>query len=307
MADFGLSLIELSIGVVDVPAQGPVPGIIVEKADEAGAIFAVWFSVMESSKGNLPVMHVYDPDNRQVFTRMGAPASVEGELDYKDMAFRLRNLMGASLYSDLEGILDDEELMFMAVPEERWKTIGEVVGAAAPARRSWVSLGLGYLLMGYPTARGWYHGFAFEIAVIPVKRLNVFIDGGFAALPGAIAKEPAENVDLELGSNQILVGVGVRYDLLVFGPVALAPEAGFHLGMSKTRVHGAVDREFLELNPALWGGLAARFSIVERFALTLGMRFENLFVYETFKWGEATLLSIAPFRFTATAGISVKL
>lgn len=306
MADFGLTLIDSPFNVIDVPAQGPVPEIIVEKASEAGAIFAVWFSVMKSSQGNLPVMHVYDPDNRQVFSRMGAPASAEGELDYQDMAFRLRNLMGASLYSDLEGILEEEALLSLAIPEEKRETIGEVVGAA-PEKRSWVSLGLGYHLVGYPTEKSWYHGFEFEVAVLPVKRLDVFIDGGVVFLPGVVARQPEGGVHLQFENRQVLMGLGARYALLRLGPVEVAPAAGFRLGISMTRVARSVNRDFLRVNPALWGGLVVRISIVERFAFTVGMRLENVFRYETFKWGETRLFSLSPFRFSATTGILVRL
>jgi hypothetical protein len=297
MGDFGLDVMAVYEPIdVDALPHGRPPGVVERATAQEGATFATWLLL----EGELLVIHVFDPGTEQTFSKQIA---VREGIDCKQVAFRLRSLMGASLYAELDDILVDEDLMALAVPPEKVEVIEEVMQIKA-RRRSWVGLCLDYLLLSYPTEDFWAHGLAFEVHVIPVSRLEVLLDGALT-FPRHVREVVEEGVELGFGNEQYLVGLGARYAVLDVGRVAVLPEAGFRLGISVNRVTWQGDEKFVDINPALWAGLRARVRVVRRVGLELGMRFANLFRYEGFTWRGHHVTGLAQFRFSAYVGVRV--
>jgi hypothetical protein len=302
LADFGLQVVEAGPTADQEEPVGPVPSDVAAVTRQKGAAFSVWFT----RQGDDLTLHVYDPGHEQKLARMAIPYDEQGGLDMRDVAFRLRSLMGASLYSELDEVVDDEQMFDLAVPQERREVLGkwlEVPEKAEP--RTWVTLSQGYLVLGYPAESAWYHGIAIDVAVPPVAGLEIFVDGA-AAFPHEVysTREPAS---VRIENRQFLVGIGARYRVLGLGPLSLLPGGGFHLGISHSIVTHGGDRKYVKLNPALWMGIDIRIAIVRRFALVIGARFENLFHYEQFEWDGEKLAGLHQFRFGAVAGVLVSI
>lgn len=297
MGDFGLDVMAMyeQIDLASIP-HGRPPEVVERATAQEGATFATWIT----RQGDILSIHVFDPAAAQTFSKQIA---VREGIDCKQVAFRLRSLMGASLYAELDDILVDEDLMALAVPPEKVEVIEEVMQIKA-RRRSWVGLCLDYLLLSYPTEDFWAHGLAFEVHVMPARRLEVLLDGALT-FPRHVREVVEEGVELGFGNEQYLVGLGARYAVLSVGRVALLPEAGFRLGISVNRVTWQGDEKFVDINPALWAGFRARVRVVRRVGLELGMRFANLFRYEGFTWHGHHVTGLAQFRFSAFAGVRV--
>lgn len=300
VADFNLTVSPLyAHPLQDEPLHGLAPDAIAEKTSEAGAAFALWFSASCGERKNEVTVHVYDPHGRQLFSKcLQAPAHGSG-VDCRDAAFRIRGLMTASFYLDHDMIKDMEAVVFQAAKQE---------GPVGPSGmyRSWVRLAYNYLLTGYPTKALWFHAVAFEIAVLPIARLEVFADGA-VAFPQRYSQSPEADQLLTFENQQFFVGLGVRYELLKLGPVGILPAAGLSLGISDTTVTLPQIREFRRYNGSIWGGAEIRVNVSRRVAITAAMRLENLFNYESFTWKGETMFGFSQFRFGAAFGIRADL
>jgi hypothetical protein len=262
-------------------------------------------------------LHVYDPSINQTISRTVPAIDNLGNLNHADVAFHARIVMGASLYSDIDAIKHEQNLVSLAIPEER----KELFEKERPERREWVKLGVGYQFAGFPTEVLWYHGLGFDAAVIPIPRLEVFVDVSILFMQGKVSgsMEDPETSDpyawANLRNKQILVGVGARYDLLPSERIALLPEGGFHLGVSASdvTVYGpgiSDERHYRKVHPALWAGLQFRVRIAKRVWFLAGLRFENLFrvdaVYLVDEQDDGTensskIFELSQFRFAAVA------
>jgi hypothetical protein len=304
-AALGGELVDFNLGVVLVPSfvEGPdeiglVPVDVVERTREAGALFAVWFSRSSFEPGQLLTLHVYDPKIEQTISRTMTAFDGDGGLNASDVAFHTRIIMGASLYSDLEHIAGEPNLVALAVPEEKRAVIEE----AAPEHR-WARLELGYALVSYPTRAHFYHGIAFDAAVIPARRLEIFLDLTAAFLQDSVTASTDPWVQLE--NRHVILGLGARYAVVSAGRLEILPVAGFHLGISLTTVKmGRVER-YTKLNPALWTGLEVRVRIARRVAVAAFLSFENVFRHERFFLENEVIFTLSQFRFGAGLMLSV--
>ncbi|MBW2262769.1 MAG: hypothetical protein JRG91_12410 [Deltaproteobacteria bacterium] len=288
LSDFDLHIMLMPDAPVQTAPTGMVPGLIAARTVELGALFSVWFSRTGAAQDVLLTMHVYDPAVVQIISRTLQSSDASGAIDDADVAFHIRIIMGASLYSDIEQIVDEEGLMDLAIPDERRSAV------AAPAM---MRLDVGYLLSGYPTRNHWYHGFVFDVAFLPMKRLEIFTDVAVAFRQSPVTVTYPTYAHLR--NTQILIGVGVRYDILAHERVAILPVAGLHLGLSNTTVTMRSVEKYLRLHPAVWAGVDVRIAIVERVAIAVGVSFENLFRRERFILENTVIFEISQFRFGA--------
>jgi hypothetical protein len=303
LTDFYLTVVHVE-EIVDAPeGEDHVPAGIAERTRAAGALFSVWFSRAGFSPGKYLILNIYDPSIEQTISRTVPALGSSGGVNQSDVAFHTRIIMGASLYSDIDSIQHDENLVALAIPEET----AVLIEKRAPARRTWLRLQVGYLFTGYPMEQAWYHGLAWDLALVPVPRLEVFLDGGAAFL-----QDKKDTDNLLLDNTQVLLGLGARFDVVGHHRIGLLPAAGFHLGISLTRaeVYGEGEWSRTRVNPALWAGLELRVHIVERVSLVVGLRFENLFRYEVVhegpKGGEHTeIFRLSQFRFGSNAMICI--
>ena len=306
LTDFYLTVVHVE-EMVDAPVDDDhVPAAIADRTHAAGALFSVWFSRAGFSPGKYIILNVYDPSIQQTISRTVPAFDAAGGINHSDVSFHTRIIMGASLYSDISAIKDDENLVALAIPEEA----AEIIEKRAPERRTWVRLQVGYLFTGYPTEGALYHGFAYDAAIVPVPRLEVFLDGGASFMPEPVLSESRK---VEIYNRQVLLGLGARYDVIGHDRIALLPSAGFHLGISLSRVT-ILDHDrtssYRIVNPALWAGLELRVHIVPRVSLSVGLRFENLFRFERFFEGEeggerSDFFQLSQFRFGSLAMICV--
>jgi len=288
LSDFNLVITLMPHTLEEAPATGLVPVDIAARTAETGSLFAVWFSRNEGAHESTLNMHVYDPAVAQVISRT-LPCPEEGQpIDEADVAFHIRIIMGASLYSDIDQIVDEDGLMELAIPKER---------RSAMASPVMMRLDVGYLLSGYPTRNHWYHGFVFDVAFLPLHRLEIFTDVALAFRQDAVTvSEPAY---AHLRNTQILIGVGVRYDILAHERVSILPVVGLHLGLSHTTVTMRDVDRYLRLHPAIWGGVDVRIAIAQRVAIAVDVSFENLFRRERFILENTVIFEVSQFRFGA--------
>jgi hypothetical protein len=309
-AALGSELADFDVGIELVPWSGApipegklVPPVVAALHAQRGGIFSAWLS--RSDTGILTA-HVYDTGNEQTISRVLGALGAEG-LGLPEVAFHLRLIMGASLYSELEKIVEDEDLMALAVPEERMRIIANMPKEPVPERRTRLRIHLGYLLLGYPTADHWFHGFATGVALVPVGRLEILLEGS-AAFTGERAR--SEAADVTLHNTQIDLGLGLGYEILMASWLGVLPLAGFRLGISHTDVREGDGRRTVDrVNPILQAGLDLRFYVHERIAIHVGTRLDFLFRYQVFDaevdGSRVDIYELARFRFGATAGFSV--
>jgi hypothetical protein len=301
LTDFYLDVVH--IGELVGPAEGRshVPAGVAKRTGEAGAIFAVWLTRSSFAPGKVITLNVYDPGIEQTISRTLPAFDPMGNLNHADVAFHTRIIMGASLYSDIDSIQNDENLVALAIPEERV----EFLASREPVRRTWVRFDLGYLFSGYPQRNYWYHGILFDAAFVPFPRFEVFLDLGLSFMQEEVTVTSPAWVSLD--NRQVHVGIGARYDVLGLDRIGLLPSAGFHVGVSSSDVTVAdLDRDlsYHRVHPAGWAGLDVRVHIVRHVSLALGMRFENLFRRERIRLVEdeenkPTIFEISQFRFAA--------
>lgn len=276
LADFNMDIVPRDASLIEAPDVGHVPMAVETETKDMDAIFSVWFARSRFSPEKMLTMHVYDPAIEQTISRTLSAFDTAGNLAFSDIAFHMRIIMGASLYSDLDEIVEEEDLMALAVPEER----KSLIVPEPRKRRTWVRLDLGYLFSGYPEETHWYHGIALDAAVVPIERLEVFLDLSALFLQDPVRIQEPDPVSFT--NRQFLLGFGARYDVLAHERIAILPHAGFHLGISTTRVTRDRVERFTKLHPAFWAGLDVRFSITEHVGIGVGLSFENLFRYEQF-------------------------
>lgn len=309
LTDFYLDVVHIGELVGPVEGRSHVPAGIAKRTGEAGAIFAVWFTRSSFAPGKVITLNVYDPGIEQTISRTLPAFDPLGSLNHADVAFHTRIIMGASLYSDIDSIQNDENLMALAIPEERV----EFLASREPARRTWVRFDLGYLFSGYPLRNHWYHGILFDAAFVPFPRFEVFLDLGLSFMQDEVTVSSPAWVSLD--NRQVHVGIGARYDVLGLDRVGLLPSAGFHVGVSSSDV-SVEDRDlsYHKVHPAGWAGLDVRVHLVRHVSLALGMRFENLFrreriflVPEEGVDEKVKIFEISQFRFAAFALVCVSI
>jgi hypothetical protein len=289
-------------------AQGmKLPPAVVSVTRDSAAIAAVWIEGGESVSIN-----VYIPESLQTISKIMAEGQ---ELDHRDVAFRLRTLLGAALYSDLpefeveeESEPEPEEAPVAPMPRIE-RDLEPPMDVEPRERRTWVRLQPGYVYLGYPTKGYWYHGVAFRVGVLALPALEIFLDADITAPKSMRFEAGIQRIRLE--NSQYVVGLGASYTFRIVGPVELTPLAGFHLGVSDSKVEaGGVERH-RQVNTAIWAGLELRISIVRWMSLVVSTSMENLFNYEYFEWntheGEERVFSLNQFRMNVIAGACVSL
>lgn len=287
-------------------AQGmKLPPAVVSVTRESEALAAVWIE-----GGDVVSINVYIPESLQTISKIIAEGQ---ELDHRDVAFRLRTLLGAALYSDLpefevEPESEPEPAPVAQIPRIE-RDLEPEPDIEPRERRTWVRLQPGYVYLGYPTKGYWYHGVAFRLGVLALPALEIFVDADITAPKNMRFEAGIQRIKLE--NSQYVVGLGASYTFRIVGPVELMPLAGFHLGVSDSRVEaGGVERH-RQPNTAIWAGLELRISIVRWMSLVVSTSMENLFNYEYFEWntgeGEKRVFSLNQFRMNVIAGACVSL
>lgn len=313
-----LSDLDITVQTGPVPAtlsgDGAAPTEIVEAVEQTGCASVIWVSASQDSLS----LSVHTPGSMQPVVEIEPQADTEGSLDLRDMSFRLRTLIAASLFKDLPGLeVPEEPPVEPAEPEEpeEMEEPPPVIDEPEPqvtveARRPWTKLDAGYLLASYPTESHWYHGMMFSVGILPLPRLEIFVDAGITFPNHLDLGLDSTGEPMVIDNSQYLVGLGLGYSFDLGSRVRLTPRAGFHLGVSDTSVRSPNERRLRELNTAIWGGIELRVVIVSWLSLSAGYIAENLFNFEYLldKSGpeDVTVFSLSQFRMGIHAGLAMR-
>ena len=313
-----LSDLDITVQVGPVPesftGDGAAPDEIVDAVEQAGAASVIWVARSESpdSFG----FRVFTPESMQPVIEIEPQVDGEGGLDIRDAAFRVRTLIAASLFKDLPGLEVPEKPPEEPVePEVEVEETLSVIDEPEPqvtveARRPWTKLDAGYLLASYPTQNHWYHGMMFSVGILPLPRLEIFVDAGITFPNHLDLGLDSTGEPMVIDNSQYLVGLGLGYSFDLGSRVRLTPRAGFHLGVSDTSVRSPRKRRLRELNTAIWGGIELRVVIVPWLSLSAGYIAENLFNFEYLldKSGpeDVTVFSLSQFRMGIHAGLAMR-
>jgi hypothetical protein len=314
-----LSDLDITVQTGPVPTSlsvdGAAPTEIVEAVEQTGCASVIWVSASQDSLS----LSVHTPGSMQPVVEIEPQTDTEGSLDLRDVSFRLRTLIAASLFKDLPGLEvtenPPEEPAEPEEPEEVEEPPPIIDDEPEPAvtlkaRRPWTKLDAGYLLASYPTQSHWYHGMMFSVGILPLPRLEIFVDAGITFPNRLDLGLDSTGERMVIDNAQYLVGLGLGYSFDLGSRVRLTPRAGFHLGVSDTSVRSPRERRLRELNTAIWGGIELRVVIVSWLSLSVGYIAENLFNFEYLldKSGpeDVTVFSLSQFRMGIHVGLAMR-
>jgi hypothetical protein len=250
--------IEMGASLSIVEKDPPVPENPRAVAVEARALFIAW--VAPGGDGAAYVLYAYDALNDQVLSKRvelgkGKPPDAEA------VAFLYRNMLGTSLYADLESIGSDSDLWSLAFPEEKVSVVKKVEGLtppAPPARPPVVHLGLGYGLLAYPLGPSVWHALAVGIGVRVHRLVDLGIDVGVTPIS-------VDRNDLDSGTSVsvhlVSLRAGLRVVALSTGPFSLLPGLGAGALVSiASSSNGLIDGKSRQTDPigTLFASLLAR-------------------------------------------------
>jgi hypothetical protein len=248
-------------------------------AHEQGAIFLAW--VIPAADGTSYLLYAYDALNDQILSKEVNFVSGADPPDAAAVAFLYRNMLGTSLFSDLEFIESDVGLWGLAFPLEKVEKVKNVEGWQPPVpvvRESKLHLGLSYEPIGYPVAKTAFHlvsiGFHF--------RFHSLVEGWLesGATPGPVDREHS---GLKLELWMLALQAGVRIRALTRGPFTLLPGLGFGLDLAFARFSGGRTDEGQTAHTSAHGSAVA--SVLGRFMfhprVGLGVEFGAQVLFNT--------------------------
>jgi hypothetical protein len=271
----------VSLSIVDLDSGGTVPLDLKAETASRGALFLAWVAPGNGSY----VLFAYDALNDQVVSKTVVAGSVEPP-DAAAVAFLYRNMLGTSLYSDLETIETDSELWSLVFPREKVKVVSKVEGiepaAPGPTR---VRLALGYGLNGYPLGSAAWHEISMGLAV----RVHRLVDVGFdlGVTPAAALFSEA---GVKLAVHLVAARAGVWLRAVDREPFLLLPGAGFCVAASLVHIDGGIDpvgrAHTTSWHGTAWASVLLMLMMHRNVGLGLELGAEVLFNYQTYEVGE---------------------
>jgi len=255
-------------------------------AVESGAIFLAWVAPGDGQGDYL--LYAYDALNHQILSKA---VTVEGGTEPPDaaaVAFLYRNMLGTSLYADLDSIESDTDLWGLVFPAEKVATLKQVEGLEpppAPPELPRVHVGIGYTLLAYPFPGDIWHAIAMALAVRVAPLVELGFDLAFTPVATSLG-----TVDLVSPSLHIVSFMaGARLRAAQVGHFSLLPGAGVSLSAAVWSVrNGEIDGESrgTYIYGSAWTSALFRFMLHRHVGFTLELGAEVLFYYEDFEVGD---------------------
>jgi hypothetical protein len=201
---------------------------------ESGAIFLAWVAPGDGQGAYL--LYAYDALNHQILSKAVTVDEGAEPPDAAAVAFLYRNMLGTSLYADLDSIESDTELWGLVFPENKVATVKQVVGLESPPpppEPPRVHLGVGYSLRAYPLTEEYiWHAVNMALAVraAPIVELAFDLD----VTPAATSLASQDNVDVALHIVSLMAGVRLR--AVEVGHFSLLPGVGVSLGATISNI-----------------------------------------------------------------------
>ncbi len=277
-----LSIEDVQTGGAAAPADPRALAI------EKGAIFLAWVAPGDGQGAYL--LYAYDALNHQILSKAVTVEEGTDPPDAAAVAFLYRNMLGTSLYADLDSIESDTDLWGLVFPENKVATVKQVVGLESPPAEPEpprVHLGLGYALRAYPTARNIWHAINMSLSVLAAPLVELAFD--LDITPAATKLGKIEGVRLDLHVVSFMAGVRLR--AVEVGHFSLLPGAGLSLGASIARIKGGeiegVDGKTREtyIHGSAWTSVLFRFMLHRNVGFALELGAEVLFNYMDFEIG----------------------
>lgn len=241
-----------------------------------GAIFLAWVAPGDGQGDYL--LYAYDALNHQILSKAVTAKKGSEPPDAAAVAFLYRNMLGTSLYADLDSIESDTDLWGLVFPAEKVETVKQVVGIEPPPEPvpPRVHFGVGYALRGYPLTKEIWHAINMALAVNATPLVELAFDLDVALVDEGL--EPKQGVEVFLHVVSFMVGVRLR--AVEVGHFTLLPGAGLGLDAAIARYRGAVngslDRETF-VHGSAWTSVLFRFMLHRNVGFSLDLGAEVLF------------------------------
>jgi hypothetical protein len=230
-----------SLAVIPVSTHSAFPPDPRAMAMQGGAIFVAWVAPRTGGAGY--VIYAYDALNAQILSKEVVVEKGHEAPDAEAVAFLYRNMLGTSLFTDLETIEQDVDLWSLAFPEEKVQKFKDVEGVSPPAHgvekpsppRPRVHLDLAYRLSGFVQAAEMWHEISMAFNVRLHRYLEVWLAACGSPGPVSIEQEPlAVRVRIWL----VQTSAGVRLRVLTAGVFSLLPSLGVGLDTAVADISG---------------------------------------------------------------------
>jgi hypothetical protein len=225
------------LGIKEVYAEDARPADAERMARERGAIFVAW---VEGREGGY-VIYAYDALNDQVLSKSVEVEKGTAPPDAAEVAFLYRNMLGTSLYADLESIESDSGLWSLAFPEEKVQVVKEVEQLEPePAR---VHLSLGYTLLSNPQRKKieeWpaWHALSMGLGVRVHEIVAVALELGVTPVASPFTAKRDGVPLVKLKTFLVDVRASARVKVLDAGPFTLLPAAGVAMSVTVAEIEG---------------------------------------------------------------------
>lgn len=225
-----------ALQIVAVDAQQPAPVDPRMLAQQQEAIFVAW--VVPGDGDAAYVLYAYDALNVQFVSKEVVLEPGKQPPDGQAVAFLYRNMLGTSLFADLESIETDVQLWSLAFPEEKVRKFKDVEGLnppPAPLQPPRIHVDLAYHLTGYPAASRMWHMISPGLHGRVHPLVELWIDTG--GTPGPVSvTDPATGLSMRLWLVHVLAGVRIR--AVSRGVFTFLPGAGLGLDIPIMKVSG---------------------------------------------------------------------
>ncbi len=313
--DVTLNALKVEIGsasleVVFVPAEEAAPLDPRALAQQGGAIFVAW--VVPGLGPVSYVLYAYDSINMQIMSKEVVEGQGGETPNAEGIAFLYRNMLGTSLFADLESIETDVGLWSLAFPDEKVKKFRDVEGLGAPvaaAGPTVLHLDASYMVNGFFSVGGVWHEVALGLHGRVHRLLEVWLSASGA--PGPMKVSDPSGLDLDVWLVQL--STGLRIVAFERGILALMPGLGAGLDVVVTDVSGGLTAagsgRDTGLNATGFASILLRLMFHRRFGLGLELGAQVLFNTRDFcvigpdGECEATILDLGRVSLLARLGV----
>jgi len=250
-----------------------------------GAIFLAWVAPGDGQGAYL--LYAYDALNHQILSKAVTVEKGAEPPDAAAVAFLYRNMLGTSLYADLDSIESDTELWGLVFPENKVATVKQVVGLESPPpppEPPRVHLGVGYALRANlgpelsdcAYSENIWHAINMALAVRAAPIVELVFDLDITPAQTRLGSIDSPNVALHF----VAFMVGVRLRAVEVGHFSLLPGAGVGLGAIISKFgNGEIkgDDRKTSVHGSAWLSALFRFMLHRNVGFTLDLGAEVLF------------------------------
>jgi hypothetical protein len=305
--------------LIKIPAppsvvKDPDSLVIAENLAESGASFIVW-----TDDGTL--IRIYDAINRQL-VKVDVSLVVKETLKPDEMAIVIRNIMGMSLFADLDAIEGDDELLALAFTDEKLSQIVKVEKvkdavaktlptpqveatgeAAPPGAKKWFPLfTVGYTLLTYPEERLVFHGANIDLRFPLPKRFELSLGAVFTGRT-TVSTDPADFVNDQYVIDLVASFLFIKRRIIhAWGGLALS------VGISRTEVNYSqndASTEHVVANGSIGAVLGLRIRLYKSIFLELKTDVDNLFNHEVYTYYGNARFKLARIRLSGAFSLLV--